>query len=475
MASSGGEDLRAGFDGLEPGGSALEEDELGAAFRAEILGIGPIAPDFSPDVLDALRVVTLRNPDLANAVGNIVLLGNTEFSIEVEGRGAEALRAAILELNDTIYPFGGGWRGLVSDMLRQVAVYGGIAVEWVPADDLKDLHKGVLVPARSIRFRRDPKTREFYPVQVRKGVVGSLGKDSEIVLNPLTFQYLAAERSDSSPYAIPPLIAALEPLAVQAGMAKQIRFIVRKLGLLGLLEVLVAAPKPKNGEPASAYKERAGTHLRSVVDSLNKMKKDGIVAGFKGSYEFKSTATTSNLQGFQDIWRLNEEQVASGARQDPAMWGRSYSTTETYGRVVQERQLAQLTSYQELVSRALERAFMLIARLRAIEGIDSIEVLMEPANIHDRKEAAEQEKIEIENANALFLQGVIDQDARARRLGYGKAARPQPLGLEAPAAPGGAGEKEVENALARFTSEQNARLLDAICELSAERELEALG
>jgi hypothetical protein len=225
-------------------------------------------------------------------------------------------------------------------------------------------------------------------------------------------------------------------------MVDQLKFISEKLGLLGLLQILVKAPVPKPGETADQYRRRADTYLKTVVDRIEGSFKKGIAVGFKDLQEFTVTDTKANPSGFKELFQINEEQIASGVKMDPSMLGRSYSTTETYAGVVMERTLALLTSYQRLVAQALRRGIWLLALLRGI-NVTKITVEFAESNLVDQKSREEVREKKLKNARGMYDQGLIDQEGVAQEMGIAEPALPGPRNV-APAPPGEGGEAEEE-------------------------------
>ena len=380
------------------------------------------AAEFMPfEVMDLLQQLSIIMPDMAQAVDNIARLGNTGHRVEIFGseRAADDLNAALDDLAQRIYPHGCGMDGFVNDVLSQIARSGALSVEWVARRDLSGWEKIVLVPVRTIRFiLRDG---EYIAVQTKSGHEAL--KDQFIELNPLTYLYYAIERLDTSFYAVPPMLSALDNVMVQRDIMKQLKFVARKLGIMGFLEVLLSAPEQKPGETVEAFKERCRTYLRETAERVKGSFKDGLVLGFKEVQEFKMNQVVSDARGVKDLVQMNEEQVCSGIKQDPAMMGRTYSTTETYAGVVFSKLVNQIQNYQRLVRRCLEHGYALEARMLGI-AVDKISVKFNESDLVNRRVKAEAEEIEIRNANSLYDAGVIDQAQRAQRLGFAAPALP---------------------------------------------------
>lgn len=431
-----------------PAGGRSSEDPSRSALDVLLGILGEVDPLVPWPLLDKIETLSITNPDLFQAVGNIVLLGNSGHTVELEADDAN--QARFQDLLDAwgldAYPFGGGVEGLVNDLFGQLARYGALSMEWVANENLDDLLKGVLVPVRSVRFRLSDQPGGGYEPWQKTGYL----KEDLIPLNPWTYVYLAAERLDRSPYAIPPVLAALRHVAIQEDMVTQLAAIAKKVGLFGFVQILLSAPQQREKESDEAYKARCRSYLDQTMASVREAGtfKDGVAVGFKDVQEFSVTPSTANPAGVQGLIEVNETLLASGLRQDPAMFGRTYSTTETYATVVLEKTMAMLANYQRLVGMSLERGYKLKAWLNGVR-FQRLKVVWKPSALVNQKLAQEVYQLEILNADNLYNQGVISQEERARILGYTEPDQEEPR-QSAQAAPGGfpAGLKAVREAAA---------------------------
>lgn len=210
------------------------------------------------------------------------------------------------------------------------------------------------------------------------------------------------------------------------------RHIIKQLGAFGFLEVLLTAtsklPPASNGgqiESDGAYQERLRTYLNNQVPEIEKSLAKGFVAGFKGSHEFEMKGNIQNPEGARKLFEMNTEMKMSGLKQDPLMLGRNYNTTETLGKVIITKLSAQLQNYQKLVATFLEEMFLLELRLGGYM-VDNVIVEFEVPSLSDQVKDAQAFKLKIENYNALYNQGVIDQQQRSQALGWEKPAEEEP-------------------------------------------------
>ncbi len=382
--------------------------------------------EFPLQVYDIIYNLTLTNPDMRQAVGHVVQLGNTGHILKLEAPSDNQIEAMVQRIEDRseiMMPFTSGTDGLVNSLFAQAARSGAVSTEWVPTNKLDGVDKVFFVPVSQIRWVSRQDGMGYYPVQVPP--TGIFKADSNaIVLNPATFYYANIETLENSPYAVPPMLAALESIGVQKVMLKSIHKVLRKLGLMGLIAYKMAPPAKRGGESEDKYQERCLAYLSKVSDQLKDNFNEGIVTGFQKAFDFEVQSVTGDARGIKEIFQMNEEQLFSGIGADPAMHGRTYSTTETYASVVYSKMASQLAIYQRLVADALEFGWGLDLTLAGMPG--EIEVEFNSTQSLRNLQEAQTRMIEIANAEALYMGGVIDQNEKARVLGYNTPAEAEP-------------------------------------------------
>lgn len=407
--------------------SAPEEDsnlmvELGANMYSYVL------PKKWPiEIYKLINDLSLNNPDLRQAVGHIVNLGNTGHILGVDGDNDSAIDGAIkrIELvSDQIFPFSAGPEGLINALFGQIARMGATSTEWVPKNDLSGIDKVFVVPVHTIRWVPRKDKMGYIPVQLPDGasVMGLM--PPVIELNPRTYYYANLETLEGNPYAVPPMIAALEPVAMQRAMIKNIHKIIKKLGIMGLCSYKVEPPAQLPGETAEKYHARCLKYLEEITSQVKEGFSEGIAAGFKGAFEFEVASVTGDARGIAEIFRMNEEQLFSAISADPAMHGRTYSTTETYASVVYSKMISQLMNVQRMVASVLKFGWGLDLLLAGNSAKISVE--FKASNALSNLQESQSEMIDIANAEALYMAGVIDQNEKARRLGYEKPDQAEP-------------------------------------------------
>ena len=403
-----------------------------ASALTDLMQSGPL-PYISPrkfpvEVYDLLSFITTFNPDVRQVVRHVVELGNTGHIVTLRGGTEAAIDAAVARINaqaKAMYPFAAGVDGLVNALFSQIARFGGTATEWVPNQSLTGIEQAFVVPIGQIRWI--PRTDNMGYTPVQKPVSSIVGQDlqSFIHLNPRTFHYMNLETDEDSPYAMPPFIAALGPLSVQKNMMDNIKKVVKKLGIMGLLTYSVEPPPSKPGETDEAYQARCLDYLNTMAQQVQGTFSEGMALGFKGSFDFDIKSLMGDARGITEIFNLNEQQVFSGLGSDPAMHGRTYSTTETYASVMYSKLTSQLRNTQLLVAHTLEFGYGLDLLLAGIPS--DVVVAFNPSKALNNLQESQAEMIDIANASALYREGIIDQNGKARYLGFQKPALSEPL------------------------------------------------
>ncbi len=407
---------------------------------ALIHDLGLSSPDFNIELIGAIETLAKYNGDVSYAVENIVSLGNTvgrfPSNISFDDSIPDALQKEMIKiLKDETkdwYAYSGGLNSLVNDLFVQAAVSGAISAEIVPNSRLDGVSKIVMVAPKNIRFRYDNENDTYLPFQqLTQGVM--LDGTNLIQLNTATYSYSAMRRFGEKPYGIPPFLSALESIQISRDMLTNLKSVIKRLGVLGFLEVLVNAPKKATqNESDDAYYKRTEKYLSKVVPQIEKGLNAGYVTGFKGMHEFKMHGISGgNVNGARDMVEMNDVKLMAGLKQDPLMFGRNFSTTETLGRVILAKMTTQISNYQQIVENFLEKAFLLHLQLAGYK-IENIEIKFDPAMIGDKQREQDTFTKKIENAGALYNSGIISQQQRAVMLGYEKPDQEEPriTGLE---------------------------------------------
>lgn len=399
---------------VDPGRQSVPENDLFG-------GIGRVAsfyniksPKFPLEYLKILEILSIWNPDLSQALNIIVNLGNTGHEIKVAGSKAEAVINRINPLAASVYKTSGGMDGLVNHFLRQIPMMGALSGEWVVADRISDgISDVVVVPVRTIRFKHDDGI--WLPHQYTGGGIGS----AYVALNPVTYSYSPIQTMDDSPYGIPGFYAALKNIEVQLDAVGGLSHIIKKMGLLGFLDVSLKIPERKGGEGDEAFRKRLAGRLNDYAKAFTSNFSKGVAVHYEDQVLKHNNLGSTAAAGAKTVFNLNEEQIFSALDIPPSMAGRSYSTTETYAAQDYERFVARLSSYRRIIKRFMEKGYNLDLLLSGINGSVSVEFKENSGFKEGEKAEAESKKI----ANVISKRdaGFISDDEAARELGYEKA------------------------------------------------------
>lgn len=418
-----------------PDVSAIKGGRVSVADNAGTIGgllaeLSTINPDFNIEILGAMETLAKYHGDFSYAVDNIKQLGNTRYNVYFDDSVSNELQKEMMlrikAKSKNWYTYSGGINSMVGDLLAQIAIYGALSAENAILEDLSGVKKTIILNPKNIKFKYDKDRDEYSPYQQVRNAFGTgAGIDENLIeLNTETYKYIALGRFGEKPYGIPPFLSALENIAIGRDMQENLKYVVKKLGTLGFLEVLVNGPKPLPNEDADAYYKRTQDYLNKVIPEIDKGLARGFVAGFKDVHEFNMHNLTSNVQGSKDLVEINDIKTMAGLKQDPLMFGRNFSTTETLGRVVLAKMTTQVGSYQKIVASYLETIFLTDLQLAGYP-ITTLDVEFDPPMVGDKMREEQTRGLVLANLDKLLNRGIIDIYQYAQEAGYEKPADPE--------------------------------------------------
>ena len=410
--------------GIElPDNGRSSEETLGSAISAFLNTFGSVSPVIDFEMLRTLKCLWLYNPDFTQYIANVVNLGNPGHQLAVNAANDATAEKAVARLNEAstrIYTQGVGVDGLINQYLTSVAWSGAISSEDVVNFAASRVEKVALVPVEQIRFRYNKETDAYDPYQQAYNLLRRSATSDPIGLIPLnaeTYRYYALSTVENSPYAKPPATAAVEAtLDGQKPIMDNIRFVARKLGVMGLVSVSVVAPPRKPNETDSEYNIRSQNYLKNVTTALDGNFNKGLIATYRDQ-KVEHADVSEGATGVYDLNRLSEEQVMSGLGQQPAFFGRTDSSTETYADVVYYLLTAQVGNMQRIVKRRQERTYMLDLRLGGID-VDAVSLQFNKAHSRNAYEEAQTEDQRLLTVLEKIKTGLITPDEGAQELGY---------------------------------------------------------
>ena len=395
-----------------------------------------LTPQFRVEIIPVIRKLAYLNPDLGQALNNLVELGNTGHSIKfdasVDAKTAAKMREHLTERVKAWGDSEAGMDGLVNKLISQIAISGALSEEWVPNETLTGVENIVLVNPETIVFKYDFTKVRHLPYQKANYLAGVKDDNGGLIaLNPNTYRYSSLNGDTDDPYGYPPYLTALDAVAIQQLMLGSIKFLAEKFNITGLTEILYEKPDQLSGnESQTQYTARLERFLDTARQKASEGYKDGILVGYKGDTEFKFNSVTKEMDGLVKLFELNELMVASGIKMDATMLGRGYSTSETQITVIFTKLTSQLKNIQNLIKNHLEFGYALELRLAGFK-FKNITVEFKPPTAVDRLKEAQADEIEIRNQNALYIDGIISQDQYAHSRGYESPSEPKPRFIRA--------------------------------------------
>lgn len=400
----------------------------------------PMAYMLPFEMLDFIELLAVYNPDYSQAVENMRTLANPGHVLQIDAtKGvAKATAQRIKDKNKQIQHKNGGIDGLIDKLLWQAAVYGAMAGEWVPNENMTDIVDFIDVNPKTVKFfwELDPTEDPFqlgphwapYQYATIRQVLEAeqngqkVRNGAYVKLNEITFQYFSFSAAPGSPYGVPPFLAALNNIAIQRDMMSNMASVVKKIALLGLIDIKVESLTAMPGESQSDYQSRATQYLEGYADLAVNMLDSGGIIHFDDA-TVSSTSLAGNASGATNIFTQNEEQVFSGLKSMPSVQGRSYSTTETYAGVAYDIMIRQSLRYQRAAKLMVEYGYNLMIMMWGVK-VNDIKVQFHENKSLQRLQIAQAEHTEIINELMKWAAGITNQVDAAHALGHPDADTP---------------------------------------------------
>jgi len=386
------------------------------------------------------------NHDVSFAKDNVVQLAKSDLKFAFDPSVSAAQAAAMItRCNMQLEKwYEGGSVSLINALFRQVYLFGCVSGEaQVEASTFSAVERVVLLSPKFLYFGWNRARDDWHPYQSGTVVNSAdrIGYYNE--LNTITYKYIAYEAwSEDVPYSVPPVLSALRATCIEDGILENMTNIVKRLGLLGFLQVIVAAPsKGKNsqGKPETdaEYQARVQNYLTELEADAERGVSNGYMVGLKQvvdgkelTSEFKMTPSVSNPQGLVGLTELVISIKSAGLKQDPALLGKNFATTETLIVTLLRKFTHQLMNYQEIICQFLEHCFTLDLRLAGY-AFKYIDISMEAPTLMDAQLEYGGLNEKRNYYKGLKADGIINQQQYAQAMGYEKPAFP-----EAPLPPG---------------------------------------
>ena len=370
-----------------------------------------VSPELNSEFIDIIDKFCLTNSYFSQALKNIMLQGNTGHTIEVVASSESVVNSAGKELTALSKKL--NIDDQINQLFRQIGVSGALSAEWVPEKDLSGVKKLVRVPAKSITFKYDKKDDEYVPHQK------SSSSSKTIELNTTTYSYIPLESPENSPYGIPPFISALPAAVINIDIMENIKFIIKKLGLLGFITAAIDLPDKDPNETDDDYKKKLSSYLEEFGKSFADNYRDGVAVHYD-NIKITHNDSTGDNRAVDSVVKVVEEGMMSGLNQVPALFGKSNHLTETYAKIFLEKFKQDVDNYRRLIARFIAKGYELHLFMRGIP-VDEVIVNFLPDKSITSKEDAEAEKVRRESAVLLMNELIISPDEAARECDYPSA------------------------------------------------------
>lgn len=385
-----------------------------------------VTPSFRSNIIPLIRDLYKVNPDMSIAIQDMFKLSNTGHTISFPNNTpeeAKKMKEHLSMVSKRWSNYTAGINGLVNRFIVQCLTSGAISIEAVPNNKLDGISTIVFVNPENIYFRR-LENGVYHPYQ--KNLYTILNdKPDFIKLNTETYIYVGMYNDTDEPYGVPPFMAALDSIKGQHDMRINFKHIMELMGMVGFLEAKMEKPPREPNESVQAYRARLNNTLVKLKKNMMGGLKDGIVTGYKEDHEFKLNSTTQSLQNLEKPWAMNQQSVANGLGINSNIIGVQTSNTEGGAGILLSKMISQLKNIQMLVSHILEFIYTLELRLSGFNN-KGIKVEFGTSTISDELKVQQGLEYKIRNLQALYNQGIINQQQYAWAMGYEKPDQKEP-------------------------------------------------
>lgn len=385
-----------------------------------------VTPSFRSNIIPLIRDLYKVNPDMSIAIQDMFKLSNTGHTISFPNNTpeeAKKMKEHLSIVSKRWSNYTAGINGLVNRFIVQCLTSGAISIEAVPNNKLDGISTIVFVNPENIYFRR-LENGVYHPYQKNPYTILNDRPDF-IKLNTETYIYVGMYNDTDEPYGVPPFMAALDSIKGQHDMRINFKHIMELMGMVGFLEAKMEKPPREPNESVQAYRARLNNTLVKLKKNMMGGLKDGIVTGYKEDHEFKLNSTTQSLQNLEKPWAMNQQSVANGLGINSNIIGVQTSNTEGGAGILLSKMISQLKNIQMLVSHILEFIYTLELRLSGFNN-KGIKVEFGTSTISDELKVQQGLEYKIRNLQALYNQGIINQQQYAWAMGYEKPDQKEP-------------------------------------------------
>lgn len=428
--------------GILPGRSTRAEQELRGTEGFAVVH----NKYYDEQLLETMENLAVFNRHVSLAADNIVTMGHTNsiltISDQFPDRQKRLMRQHLERVQSCWYAFNQNESMLDAQRFFQAGVYGAVSTEAEIMSTLRGINTVHLVTPRYIRFKWDKELGVNIPIQI--GLHGGSNAPIYKELNGNQYHYTPIKTMGENPYAIPPFLSALDDIDTEESMIKNIRHIMKQIGLLGFLSILIEQPEQDDGETDEAYQGRLAQHIQEAGEIAEPGFMRGFNVGYKDIHEFELKGTNINANGADKLMEVVNGLEFEGLKQNPMFFGRNLSGLgEAQSKILVKIASKQITKIQEAVAFDKAKKASLELYLAGFPPLPSMRNISDnrgdlssmyglkyeferPFDL-DEEERAKTRTTKIVNAVKERDEGFITQDEAAESLGHKKAAFPEPI------------------------------------------------
>lgn len=319
-----------------------------------------ISPAVDRAILQFLIQASHTNRELSAARKYSKHLASTQLKLVITDRSDADVRKIQQRLNEMaqrIRPYGGKLSGLVRAYFDQLLTTGAISAEDILTTAMDRVHDVNLVPVINIEFKQEGGA--WVPYQKKWNGTESIKLDAP------TYRYVAGETLEGSPYGIPPALSAINDIIMNMDIDENVKFILHKMGILGLMVAMLALPEdydPDNADDINNF----NTALQQRITDLSDNFKDGMLVT-ANDMEFEVHSPTGEARGAVDILDRKREDSYQAVGLNPMIIGASKNPVQTFAKVIYVTEIRKIETHQDIVESAVTDSLL---RDLALAGID---------------------------------------------------------------------------------------------------------
>jgi len=147
--------------------------------------------------------------------------------------------------------------------------------------------------------------------------------------------------------------------------------------------------------------------------------KTGVLVGFQEDHEFEFKATTKNLSNVNDVFNLNQNQLANALKSPASFLGLEQAGGEGQLGIVFTKMLSQLMNVQSILSQGLERIYSMELLLAGYD-FSGLKVEFNKSTITDDLKLWQGKEIKQRVLHSLWVDRIISSEQYADDMMYKK-------------------------------------------------------